>query len=149
MTMSVRSQARERSFQFLYSLEYAASTPPRESEIESAFNEHVCHFLTPQDQLSFARELSVGTYKNRQALDDAVQALSTNWSVGRMSLVDLVILRLAIFELQQFPKTPPKVVMDEAIELAKKFGSLESPSFVNGILDAWVGKNCPKPEPDA
>ena len=68
-------------------------------------------------------------------IDDQLAAFSDNWRLGRMAVVDRNILRLAMFELMHEPDTPAAVVIDEAIEIAKKFGAEESGRFVNGVLD--------------
>jgi N utilization substance protein B len=84
---------------------------------------------------SFARELLAGVLGNRAAIDSCIESKSKNWSVSRMSRVDLNILRLAVFELLYCPDIPKNVTINEAIEVAKKFGAEDSSSFVNGILD--------------
>ncbi len=87
------------------------------------------------DAVDFAEELVKGVAANRAAIDDLLAAKSKNWSLARMARVDLSILRIAIFELQYRGDIPKNVTINEAIEVAKKFGTEDSPSFVNGILD--------------
>lgn len=84
---------------------------------------------------AFADELVRGVLEHREALDAAIADKSKNWSITRMARVDLNILRLAVFELIYRDEIPKNVTINEAIEVAKKFGTEESPSFVNGILD--------------
>jgi N utilization substance protein B len=83
----------------------------------------------------FAEQLFEGTVAQAETIDQLVEKLSENWKLDRLSGVDRSILRLAIYEIR-FGPAPPKVVIDEALELAKKFSSAESPAFLNGILDA-------------
>lgn len=83
----------------------------------------------------FADTLYHGTRTHRAAIDAKLAAVAENWAVERMAVVDRNILRLAVFELLHLPDTPPKVIIDEAIELAKRYGANESHAFVNGILD--------------
>ncbi len=83
----------------------------------------------------FAGELVGKTVVDQASIDEVITAASRNWRLERMSRVDRNILRLAVCELRGFPTTPVKVVINEAVELAKRFGTAESPAFVNGILD--------------
>src|SRR6202050_3056384 len=83
----------------------------------------------------FANQLFEGAIAQAAPSDKLVQALSENWKLERLAAVDRSILRLAIYELR-FGTAPPKVVIDEALELAKKFSSADSASFLNGVLDA-------------
>lgn len=85
---------------------------------------------------AFSLELVEGALARQEELDRRLAAVSQNWSVDRMGPVDRNILRLGAFELLYGPGTPAKVVINEAIELAKKFGTTQSGRFVNGVLDA-------------
>ncbi len=89
----------------------------------------------PFESLDFAEELVRGVSDNRRRIDGVITEKSKNWSLERMSRVDLCILRIAIFELLYRPDIPKNVTINEAIEVAKKFGAKDSPSFINGILD--------------
>ena len=83
----------------------------------------------------FAESLVFGVVDHKKEIDPLLKAHSTNWSLDRMARVDLSILRLAAFELIFCPETPSSVVINEAIEIGKRFGTKDTPSFVNGILD--------------
>ena len=85
---------------------------------------------------SFAESLVLGVHAQRQEMDRLISGTADHWRIARMAVVDRNVLRMAAYELFQDPDTPPAVVIDEAIEVAKKFGSAESGSFINGILDA-------------
>ena len=87
----------------------------------------------------FAGELVSSTVADQPAIDEVIAASSRNWRLDRMSRVDRNILRIAVCELRNFQGTPVKVVINEAVELAKRFGTAESPAFVNGILDRIAG----------
>jgi len=87
------------------------------------------------ESLDFAAELVKGVTEHRTAIDELLTAKSKNWSLVRMARVDLCILRIAIYELLYRSDIPKNVTINEAIEVAKKFGTEDSPSFVNGILD--------------
>lgn len=84
---------------------------------------------------AFAEELVAGVTVNREAIDKRIEGTSKNWSIARMGKVDLNILRLAVYELLYRDDIPKSVTINEAIEVAKRFGTEESPAFVNGILD--------------
>ncbi len=84
---------------------------------------------------TFAVELASGVLDNLEELDHELSIQTANWRIERLAAVDRNILRLAAFELLHHPETPPAVVIDEAIELAKRFGAGESARFVNGVLD--------------
>jgi N utilization substance protein B len=87
----------------------------------------------------FAQQLFEGAVSQASATDALVGELSANWRLDRLATVDRNILRLAIYEFR-FGTAPPKVVIDEALELAKKFSSEDAPAFLNGILDAALKK---------
>jgi len=84
----------------------------------------------------FAQGLVEGVMREREALDRVIAGSVDNWRIERMAVVDRNILRVAVYELAWLPDTPPVVVLDEAIEVGKKYGSEQSGSFINGILDA-------------
>ncbi len=88
-----------------------------------------------QVMTSFARELVERIAQDLDIIDRIIAALSHHWKVSRMTRVDRNILRMAIAEMTGFPDIPGKVTLNEAIDLAKRFGTEHSPSFVNGVLD--------------
>jgi N utilization substance protein B len=89
----------------------------------------------------FAETLVCGVAEHLERIDNELGSYSSNWALDRMARVDLAILRLASFELLFCPDVPHNVVLNEAIELAKRFGSEDSPAFVNGVLDHLSRKN--------
>jgi len=86
------------------------------------------------DLVKFGMKLLNGIRENLVEIDETIQAVATNWRIGRMAPVDRNVLRLAVWELK-YSDTPPKVAINEAINLAKRFGGQNSPQFVNGVLD--------------
>jgi transcription antitermination factor NusB len=90
--------------------------------------------------LKLALNWSRGTWKNLAICDGLITVSLVKWGLSRLSLVDKSILRLAVYQLKFCPDIPPKVVINEAIELAKKFSTEQSPGFVNGVLDAVLKK---------
>ncbi len=114
--------------------------------------EFLVHQEVKGETALFARGLIEGALAHQSRIDPVISELAKNWRIGRMSAVDRNILRLGCYELLFAKQSPPRVVINEAIELAKKFGSAQSGAFVNGILDK-VGKRpapCdPRPEGDS
>ena len=101
-------------------------------------------FFTEADEDDFVRKLASdwtrGTWENLEQCDEPIIASTIKWQFARLSPVDKSILRLAVYQLKFCPDIPPKVVINEAIELAKKFSTDKSPAFVNGVLDAILKK---------
>ena len=89
---------------------------------------------------NFSKELVLGVRKNLKSIDDYVKKFALNWPIDRMTIIDRNILRIGIFELV-FSPTPPKVAINEAIELAKTFGGKVSGKFINGVLGAIYEKS--------
>jgi N utilization substance protein B len=87
-----------------------------------------------------AKELFLGAAKHLGTIDQDIAEASVNWSVDRMSQVDLALLRLAYYEMRYKKDVPPRVSLNEAIEIAKNFGDIDSSSFINGILDKLLTK---------
>ncbi len=93
----------------------------------------------------FTQELVLGISSHKEEIDSVISASAQNWELGRMAVVDRNILRMAAYELMFRNDIPPKVSINEAIDIAKKFGDQESGKFVNGILDN-INKTHPRPE---
>lgn len=140
--MGIRRNARELALQMLYAFDSNPSTGLR--ELISTFREE--HTDIPDKTRGFAEALVEGVHAQRDTIDEAIKARSKNWSLGRMPRVDLNIMRMAVYELMFRKDIPKKVSINEAIEIARRFGDKESPAFVNGILDEIEA--CPK-EDDA
>jgi transcription antitermination factor NusB len=103
--------------------------------LDETFNEVVTHFEVPEGSRTFARELVSEVCHRRPELDRSISASSSNWRVDRMAAVDRNILRLGTYELAH-TETPAPVILNEAVDLARRFSNDPSPAFVNGILDA-------------
>ena len=119
-----------------------APTPP--GTPEETFEAVSEHFEMAAAARAFARELALAVQARREDLDATVAAHARNWRVERMAVVDRNILRLATWELR-FTDTPVPIVLDEAVNLARRFGDDPSPGFVNGILDAIARDVRPSP----
>jgi N utilization substance protein B len=90
---------------------------------------------TDSETQEFTVRLVYGVDRNMEAIDQKISEYATNWQLKRMAVIDRNILRLGVFELKYAPDIPPKVTINEMVELAKKYGDMESSKFVNGILD--------------
>jgi N utilization substance protein B len=129
--MGLRRDARELALQMLYALDTNSSVGLRETL--QTFREEQVEITAKVRE--FAEELVRGVQAQREVIDETIKACSKNWSLSRMPRVDLNVMRMATYELMFRNDIPKKVSINEAIEIARKFGDKESPSFVNGILD--------------
>lgn len=127
--MALRHKAREFALQMLFQWDMSPQEP---AKLEEKFWRGARAAQTTRD---FASRLFRGASAEAAKLDELITAHAVNWRIERFAAIDRAILRLAIHELR-CAETPPKVVLNEAIELAKKFSSEEAAPFVNGILDA-------------
>jgi N utilization substance protein B len=124
-----RTKARERALQALYQIDVAAEG------IDEALSRFWRSFEpVEREVMALAEALVRGVAAHRRAVDEAIERVSTNWRLDRMAKVDRNVLRLAVYELLE-TDVPVKVVINEAIELGKKFGSESTGAFVNGVLD--------------
>ena len=137
--MGARREGRELALQALYSLDLNPMDT-RESLRLLRENSRVAAAVRV-----FAEELVAGVVEKREELDRTIDEQSTNWAISRMTRVDLNILRLATFELLFRSDIPKSVTMNEAIEVAKKYGTEESPAFINGVLDV-IAASVPEKE---
>jgi N utilization substance protein B len=124
-----RSRCRELALQFLYQAEF--SGPRRGAEVAAFWQ----HFQEGDKTPAYLLELVEGVADHLEELDTLITRYSEHWRLERMAAVDRNLLRLAAYELLYQPQVPPKVVINEAVELAKLYGSEDSGGFVNGILD--------------
>lgn len=129
MKLTARRQARELALQILFQTEFAP-------QISYQTFLDVLEPGLEQEVISYADLLVKGVQKDKEAIDSKIQASSAHWKVERMATIDRNILRIAVYEMK-FASEPIKenIVINEAVEIAKKYGTTESASFVNGLLD--------------
>src|SRR6266704_5733549 len=127
--MGRRRQSRETARQLLYALDIT-----RVNVWEVLRAGWTAKMLYPEIR-DFTTTLITGVIEHRDEIDAFIQECSTNWSLERIGLVERNILRFAIYELGFLPDIPPNVTINEAVEVAKKYGTEEAPAFINGILD--------------
>ena len=139
--MNKRSRARQIAMQCLYQMHL----------VKAALDDALVYFQDqedpPADVLKMAREMADGAFTHRTEIDVVIRRHLHNWDFERVGQVERAILRLGVYELLHEPKTPPKVALNEAIELAKEFTTSKSVRFVNGVLDKVAREREPKKPP--
>lgn len=128
--MRKRTEARECVLKILYQSDVARR--PIDLATQNFWQDSDLKDITVQE---FTSRLTAGIQEHLEAIDKKISAYATNWQLKRMAVIDRNILRLGVFELLFAPDIPPKVTINEAVELAKKYGDIDSSKFVNGILD--------------
>ncbi len=127
--MGNRRKARELAVQILFCQEFL------QEEIETIYDRVCEHFAGQKAARVFVRDLVLGVMQKKGEIDGLIRRSSKHWRLERMPRLDRSILRLAVFEMLYREDIPPKVTIDEAVELGKRFGNVESGKFINGILD--------------
>jgi N utilization substance protein B len=112
--------------------QWAAAPEPIDGVVQSFWRVR----STTDETRAMAERLVRGAHDRLAAIDEAIGAASTHWRLERIAAVDLSIMRIAAYELMAEPGTPAAVILDEAVEMARRFGEADSPAFVNGVLDA-------------
>lgn len=127
--MGKRRKARELAIQVHFHLEFNHGDPKKEFDL-------ICENFNSKGSIRpFSEKLVTGVCEKKEELDRLISQASKNWRLDRMPLLDKCILRLAAFEILFMEDIPPKVSIDEAVEMGKKFGGKDSGSFLNGVLD--------------
>jgi N utilization substance protein B len=129
--MGLRREARELALQIMYAID----SNPALGLLDTLQTFREEHTDVSDRTRDFAEALVRGVQEQRGVIDAAIKSCSKNWSLARMPRVDLNVMRLATYELMFRPDIPKKVTINEAIEIVRRFGDKDSPSFVNGILD--------------
>jgi N utilization substance protein B len=125
----MRRLARELAIQSLFQMEFAPQVRLEELAATAEIG-------LDKESLNYARELLSGLLQKKAEVDSKIQSIAQHWKLDRMASVDRNILRLAVYEMEFFnQKVEPAIVINEAIEIAKKYGTTDSASFINGILD--------------
>jgi len=127
--MGTRRKARELAVQILYQCDLA------KGDLDEAMGLFWEHFPVETEVREFSQQLVLGTLDRLPSIDELLSEASEHWSLGRMSVVDRNILRLATHELLDRPDIPPSVSINEAIEIAKKYSTPDAAVFINGVLD--------------
>ena len=137
--MGRRRKSRESALQVLYQLNIS------KQDATTALARFQEHFLSDGEADDFMKRLVLGVLEYFPQLDRLIEEYSENWRLDRINMIDRNILRIALFELLYCEEIPPKVTINEAIDLGKRFGSEDSGSFINGILDRVQNEAVKKP----
>lgn len=137
--MRVRRQARITALQALYEIDSVQHAPG------SVLQRHIRKAHLPGEGEAFLLKLVHGVLKHKEQLDGLIATYAPEWPVDQMAIIDRNILRIALFEFLIEGSTPPKVAINEAVELAKRFGSDSSSRFVNGVLGTTLSEHSASP----
>ena len=138
--MRKRSQARDWALKVLYQID--VSSRPVDRSLDNFWENEE---NKDEEVFIFCKRLVVGVHENLTMIDEKISQYATNWQLKRMAVIDRNVMRIGLFELKYTDDIPPKVAINEAVELAKKYGDLESSKFVNGILDKIHKKEIVEP----
>ena len=135
--MGTRRRARETALQFLFQDDFLdRGKSPKLADLDERFAAFSRLYQVDKKARPYARVLIGGIIDNLAQIDEAIGAHATNWRLERIAATDRNLLRVAIFELLFQGDVPAQVAINEAVEIAKRFGTEESPAFINGVLDA-------------
>lgn len=134
--MRKRTLAREDALKILYRIEISKES------VDSSIEDFWTTEKADKEVVDFANDLVRGTHENLSKIDELISKHTANWDIKRIAVIDKNILRMGILELLYKEDIPPKVAINEAIELAKKYGDVDSGKFVNGILDKVRKTEC-------
>lgn len=149
MSLGSRRNGREYALKILYSLY------DQEEPLEKVLSDFWLNFRfsadvlgepeevdspLPADVIEFTEQLVTGVYENLEEIDKVLISTSKNWALDRMPRLDLSLMRMACYELMSMRQTPAGVVINEAIEIAKRYGTKDTPAFLNGVLDKVAKK---------
>lgn len=134
--MGTRRKAREAALQFLFQDDFSGSESLSLVDIEGRFDLFCGLYQINRKAREYTLQLLVQTLENRESIDSLIRQSAKNWRLERIAVTDRNLLRIGVSEMLYSKDVPHQVAINEAVEIAKRFGSDESPSFVNGILDA-------------
>ncbi|MDR3629328.1 MAG: transcription antitermination factor NusB [Desulfocapsaceae bacterium] len=133
--MGIRRKSRESALQFLFQDDFTAEDAVT-GDLQERFDMFCDLYEVSRKARPYTLELLQGIFKNREHVDSLIRQCAKNWRLERIAITDRNLLRIGVFEMLYCDDVPDQVAINEAVEIAKRYGSDESPSFVNGILDA-------------
>ncbi|MBU0946386.1 MAG: transcription antitermination factor NusB [Proteobacteria bacterium] len=134
--MGVRRNAREAVLQFLFQDDFLGLDSNQEEAAEERFADFCSLYDVQKKARPYALSLLQGISRQRSNIDDSIRNHASNWRLERIDVTDRNILRIAVYEMTFQDDVPPEVAINEAVEIAKRFGTGDSPAFVNGVLDS-------------
>lgn len=132
MTIS-RRRLREKVLQILYAYELSNNS------LDLMFEE-LLQEVSDEESKDFVKSLTLLTIQNREEYDEMIRKVVKNWEIERIAVIDRLLIRMATCEMLHFPEIPPKVSINEVIEIAKRYSTDQSDKFINGVLDAILKK---------
>ena len=142
--MRRRTLAREHALKILYQFDIVRR--PIDAVLADYWKSDDTKDIADEQITGYAMTLARGVVSHLKDIDEKISAYATNWQLKRMAVIDRNAMRIGLFELKYSAEIPPKVAINEAVELAKKYGDLESSKFVNGILDKIHKKEIVEPQ---
>ena len=134
--MGTRRKAREAALQFLFQDDFLSTGGTQNGEFTNRFNQFCTLYQISHKARPYALELLNGIRDKQQELDTLIGQNAVNWRLERIAVTDRNLLRVGVYEMIYADDVPHQVAINEAVEIAKRFGSSESPGFINGVLDA-------------
>ncbi len=134
--MGIRRKSREAVLQFLFQDDFKGFEAGFDQDLTNRFVDFCSLYDVQKKARPYALELLEGVYVKRADVDSVIKKHASNWRLERIDLTDRNVLRIAVYEMIYCDDVPPEVAINEAVEIAKRFGTGDSPSFVNGVLDA-------------
>lgn len=132
------------ALQTLYEQEFRSDANDTKFDIEEVLNRNIARYKDMVDDVDFVRKLVAGVSKHEKELDATLQPIAPEWPVDQIARMDRIVLRIGLYELANEKDVPPKVVINEAVELAKAFGGENSSKFVNGVLGTALRQSDPE-----
>jgi N utilization substance protein B len=133
--MGIRRKARESALQFLFQDDFSSDEDIKR-DLQERFDMFCDFYEVSRKARSYTLDLVRGISENRETIDSLIRQSAKNWRLERIAITDRNLLRIGVFEMLYCDDIPDQVAINEAVEIAKRYGSEESPSFINGILDA-------------
>lgn len=133
--MGLRRKSREAALQFLFQEDFASESGKLE-DLENRFLKFCSLYSVEKKAKNYALDLLKTTFDNQEEIDNLISKAAMNWRLSRIAATDRNILRIAVCEMLKVDDIPDQVAINEAVEIAKRFASDESPAFINGVLDA-------------
>lgn len=134
--MGIRRKSRETAMQFLFQEEFFPEGIRLQDDLEARFDQFCLLYPIQKLARPYAIELLQGTLHHLERIDTLIRDSAVNWRMERIALTDRNLLRIAVYEMLHSADAPDQVVINEAVEIAKRYGTEESPAFINGVLDA-------------
>lgn len=136
------------ALQTLYEQDFRRASEDTSFDLQEVLQRNITRYEATVDDTSFIEQLVAGVNKEQDALDKLLQPLAPEWPIDQIARMDRVVLRIGAYELTHDNGVPPKVVINEAVELAKAFGSTNSSKFINGVLGTLLRRQNGEPDPE-